>query len=203
MRMITGRSLRVVIAEDEAVIRMGLKALVTSLGHQVVDTAANGLDALKKTKRLKPDLLLLDIKMPGQDGLAVAETLAKEMPLPIVMLTAFSDKALIERAANAAVMGYLVKPIHEGKLGPMIEIALARFEAAQKAAQEAYKLRHQLETRELIDAAKRVLMATGLAEAEAYSRLQMSAREKRTSMREIAEGIIAVGSKTSTADQAD
>jgi response regulator NasT len=201
--MITGKSLRVIIAEDEAVIRMGLKALVTSLGHQVVDTAANGLDALEKTKRLKPDLLLLDIKMPVKDGLTVAETLAKEMPLPIVMLTAFSEKALIERAANAAVMGYLVKPIHEGKLGPMIEIALARFEAAQQAAQEAYKLRHQLETRELIDAARRVLMATGLSEAEAYSRLQMSAREKRTSMREIAEGIIAVGGKMRTADQVD
>lgn len=200
MRMITGRSLRVIIAEDEAVIRMGLKALVTSLGHQVVDTAANGLDALDKTKRLKPDLLLLDIKMPGQDGLSVAETLAAEMPLPIVMLTAFSDKALIERAANAAVMGYLVKPIHESKLGPMIEIALTRFEAAQKAAQAAYKLRHQLETRELIDAAKRVLLATGLSEAEAYSRLQMNAREKRTSMREIAEKVIALGSKTITDD---
>jgi response regulator NasT len=169
----------------------------------VVDTAANGLDALEKTKRLKPDLLLLDIKMPVKDGLAVAETLAAEMPLPIVMLTAFSEKALIERAANAAVMGYLVKPIYEGKLGPMIEIALARFEAAQQAAQQAYKLRHQLETRELIDAAKRVLMATGLSEAEAYSRLQMSAREKRTSMHEIAEGIIALGGKMNTANQAD
>ena len=123
------------------------------------------------------------------------------MPLPIVMLTAFSEKSLIERAANAAVMGYLVKPIHESKLGPMIEIALTRFEAAQAAAQEVYKLRHQLETRELIDAAKRVLMATGLSEAEAYSRLQMTAREKRTSIRQVAEGIIAVGGKTITDDQ--
>lgn len=193
--MQTEKSLRVIIAEDEAVIRMGLKALVTSLGHQVVDTAANGLDALEKTKRLKPDLLLLDIKMPGKDGLAVAETLAVEMPLPIIMLTAFSDKTLIDRAANAAVMGYLVKPIHEGKLGPMIEIALSRFEAVQTAAREAYKLRNQLETRELIDAAKRVLIAAGLSEAEAYTRLQMSAREKRTSMREIAERVIGLGSK--------
>ncbi len=193
--MQTEKPLRVIIAEDEAVIRMGLKALVTSLGHQVVDTAANGLDALEKTKHLKPDLLLLDIKMPGKDGLAVAETLAVEMPLPIIMLTAFSDKTLIDRAANAAVMGYLVKPIHESKLGPMIEIALSRFEAVQAAAQEAYKLRNQMETRELIDAAKRVLIAAGLSEAEAYTRLQMSARERRTSMREIAERVIGLGSK--------
>lgn len=194
--------LRVVIADDEAVIRMGLKALVTSLGHQVIDTAANGYDALEKTKRLKPDLLLLDIKMPGLDGMAVAETLAAEMPLPIVMLTAFSEKSLIERAANAAVMGYLVKPIHEGKLGPMIEIAAARFEAMQATAQEAYKLRHQLETRELIDAAKKILIATGLSESEAYNRLQMTAREKRRTMREVAEAILLVGSRIPDNDPA-
>ncbi len=187
--------LRVLIADDEAVIRMGLKSLVTSLGHQVIDTAANGNDALEKTKRLKPDLLLLDIKMPGLDGMVVAETLAAEMPLPIVMLTAFSEKSLIERAANAAVMGYLVKPIHESKLGPMIEIAMTRFEAMQTAAQKAYELRHQLETRELIDAAKQILMATGLSEAEAYTRLQMTAREKRCTMRQVAEAVIAVGKK--------
>src|SRR5262245_21952679 len=102
------KPLRVLIADDEAVIRMGLKSLVALLGHEVIDTAANGNDALEKTKRLKPDLLLLDIKMPGLDGMAVAETLVTEMPVPIVMLTAFSEKSLIERAANAAVMGYLV-----------------------------------------------------------------------------------------------
>lgn len=192
--------LRVIIADDEAVIRMGLKSLVSSLGHQVIDTAPNGSEALEKTRRLKPDLLLLDIKMPGLDGLAVAEALAAEMPLPIVMLTAFSDKALIERAANASVMGYLVKPIHEGKLGPMIEIAMARFESMQAAAREAYKLRHQLETRELIDAAKKILIATGLSEGEAYSRLQMTAREKRCTIREVAEAVIMVGGKSADDD---
>ncbi len=192
--------LRVIIADDEAVIRMGLKSLVSSLGHQVIDTAANGTDALEKTRQLKPDLLLLDIKMPGLDGLAVAETLAAEMPLPIVMLTAFSDKALIERAANASVMGYLVKPIHEGKLGPMIEIAMARFESMQAAAREVYKLRHQLETRELVDAAKKILIATGLSEGEAYSRLQITAREKRCTIREVAEAVIMVGGKSADDD---
>jgi response regulator NasT len=190
--MAEDKVLRILIADDEAVIRMGLKSLVTSLGYQVIDTAANGPDALEKTKRLKPDLLLLDIKMPGLDGMVVAETLAAEQPLPIVMLTAFSEKSLIERAANAAVMGYLVKPIHESKLRPMIEIAMTRFETMRIAAQEAYKLRHQLETRELIDSAKKILIATGLSEAEAYNRLQMTAREKRCTMREVAEALIAV-----------
>jgi len=181
------------IADDEAVIRMGLKAMLTSLGHQVVGTAANGDDALKKARSLKPDLLLLDIKMPGQDGLTVAETLTAEMPLPILMLTAYTEKVLIERAANAAVMGYLVKPINEEKLGPAIEVAVARFRTMQVTAREAYKLRGQLEARELVDAAKRILIATGLSEAEAYQRMQMTARAKRRSMRQVAEAVIAVG----------
>ena len=189
------KALRVMIADDEAVIRMGLKALVLSLGHEVIGTAANGQDALEKTKRLKPDLLLLDIKMPGLDGLTVAETLTSEMPLPVIMLTAYTEKSLIERAASVAVMGYLVKPIYESKLGPMIEIAMARFEAMRTAAQEAYKLRNQLEAREIIDAAKQILVATGLSESEAYQRLQMVAREKRRPMRQVAEAVIAVGHK--------
>jgi response regulator NasT len=187
------KTLRVLIVDDEAVIRMGLKTMVTALGYQVVGTAANGNDALEKVKTLKPELLLLDIKMPGKDGLAVAEELAVEMPLPIIMLTAYTEKAMIERAANAAVMGYLVKPINESKLGPMIEVALTRFGEMRTVAQEAYKLRDRLEARELIEAAKRILIAAGLSEAESYNRLQMTAREKRRSMREVAEAVIAVG----------
>ena len=188
-------SLRVVLADDEAVIRMGLKQLISSLGHQVVATAANGDEALEATLRLKPDILLLDIKMPAKDGITIAETLATEMPLPIIMLTAFSDRSLIERAANASVMGYLVKPIHESKLGPTIEVAIDRFEAMQQKAQEMYKLKGQLEARDLIDAAKQILVTTGLSEEEAYKRLQMTARRKRCTMQQIAEAIIAVGEK--------
>ncbi len=189
------KSLRVVIVDDEAVIRMGLKSMVTTLGYQVIGTAANGNEALEKVKTLKPDLLLLDIKMPERDGLEVAEILAKDMVLPIIMLTAYTEKSLIERAANASVMGYLVKPISESKLGPTIEIALERFKAMKKAAQDAYQLRDKLESRELIDAAKRILITTGLSEDEAYHRLQITAREKRRTMREVAEAIIAVGEK--------
>ena len=188
--------LKIIIVDDEAVIRMGLKAMVGALGHRVIATAANGQDALDKVKSLKPDLLLLDIKMPRIDGLAVAETLAADMPLPIIMLTAFTEKALIERAANAAVMGYLVKPVREEKLGPAIEMAVSRFAVMQATAQEAYKLRDQLETRDLIDAAKQILMAAGLTEAEAYQRMQAAAREKRRTMAQVAQAVIAVGRQT-------
>jgi response regulator NasT len=189
------KTLRVLIVDDEAVIRMGLKTMVTGLGYKVAGTAINGDDALEKARALNPDLMLLDIKMPGKDGLTVAEILATEMPMPIIMLTAYTEQALIERAANAAVMGYLVKPIYEGKLGPMIEVALSRFEEMRAVAQEAYKLRDQLESRELVDAAKRILVAAGLSEAEAYKRLQMAAREKRRPMRQVAEAVIAVGQR--------
>ena len=113
--------------------------------------------------------------------LTVAEILAIERPLPIIMLTAYSERSLIERAANASVMGYLVKPIHENKLSPTIEVAISRFETMQSTAQEVYKLRGQLETRKLVDAAKQILVTTGLSEAEAYRRLQMT------------EAVIAVG----------
>jgi response regulator NasT len=186
---------RVVIADDEAVIRIGLSQMVSALGYHVVGTAANGHDALDKTRQLRPDLLLLDIKMPDLDGLAVAEIIAKEMPLPIVMITAYSERRLIERAVNAAVMGYLVKPIHEQKLGPMLSLAANRFEIMRTKAQEAYRLKGQLEARRLIDAAKQILVATGISEAEAYKRLQMAARRKRRPMHEVAEAVVAIGAK--------
>ncbi|MBN1995661.1 MAG: response regulator [Anaerolineae bacterium] len=189
------KKLKVLIADDEAVIRMGLKTMVAGLGYMVVGTAVNGDDALAQVKTLEPDLLLLDIKMPGKDGLTVAEILAAENPLPIIMLTAYTEQTMIERAANAAVMGYLVKPIHEAKLGPMIDLALTRFAEMRKVAQEAYLLRDQLASRELIEAAKRILITAGLSEAESYKRLQMTAREKRCPMRQVAEAVIAVGQK--------
>lgn len=191
--MTESSALRVLIADDEAVIRMGLSQMVANLGHRVIATAANGVDTLAKTNELKPQLLLLDIKMPEMDGLTVAEILQAEMPLPIVMLTAYSERGLIERAANASVMGYLVKPIHENKLGPAIEVAIARFEVMQAKAQKVYRLRGQLEARNLVDAAKQILVTTGLSEAEAYKRLQMTARRKRLTMRQVAEAVIAVG----------
>jgi response regulator NasT len=183
------------VADDEGVIRMGFREMLGSLGHKVVATARTGEEAIEKVKQFEPDVLLLDIKMPVMDGLTAAKILAAEAPLPIIMLTAYSQKELIERAVEALVMGYLVKPISENKLGPAIELALIRFAEMQAVAREAYKLRNQLEGRELVDAAKRILMATGLSEIGAYQRLQMAAREQRLPMREVAETIIAVGQR--------
>lgn len=187
----TSAPLRIMIADDEAVIRMGLKVMAQSLGYRVVATASDGADALETALRVRPDLLLLDIKMPEMDGLAVAEHLAAKAPLPIVMLTAFSQKALVERAVNASVMGYLVKPVKEETLGPTIELALNRFEVARAVAAQATSLKEQLETREQVDAAKSLLMDHGLSENEAYHRLQAAARKRRVSLRQIAERVIA------------
>ncbi|MEM7343870.1 MAG: response regulator [Chloroflexota bacterium] len=191
------KTLQVVIADDEAVIRMGLKSMIQALGYEVIGTASNGEDAIEKTMSLKPDLLLLDIKMPKKDGLEVAETLANEYPLPIIMLTAYTEKSMIERAANAAVIGYLVKPIQESKLKAIIEVSLARFETYQTVAKEAKQLRDQLETRELIDQAKSILIQTGRSEVEAYQQIQMTARKNRRTMRQVAEAVIMVQQRSS------
>lgn len=184
-------ALRVMIADDEAVIRMGLKVMVQSLGHRVVATASDGDEALDTARNVKPDLLLLDIKMPGLDGLAVAEQLMAEIPLPIVMLTAYSQRELVQRAVNASVMGYLVKPIREEALRPTLELALSRFEAASAIRAESASLRERIETRELIEEAKALLMDQGLGENEAYHRLQSAARRRRVTLRQLAERIIA------------
>jgi len=191
--------LRIVIADDEAVIRLGLKSMLESLGHYVVGTAADGDRALTLIAERKPDLVVLDIKMPGLDGLTVAERLAHENPLPVVMLTAYSQQALVERAVGASVMGYLVKPVREESLGPTIEIAVARFEAVQAIRAEAGDLRERLVARQAVDEAKRLLMMlAGWSEAEAYRRLQMASRQTRRSMRAAAEAVIAAGGDPSS-----
>lgn len=186
-------SLRIIVADDEPVIRMGLEALLVSLGHTVIGQAANGREALELTRMLKPDLLLLDIRMPELDGLTVAEILAAELPLPVVILSAFSDSALMERAYHASVMGYLVKPVVKEKLAPMIERAPSRFAAMQAAARQVYTLHEQLETREMIDAARKILAASGMAQEKALLVMQETAQQRNQSMREVAETIISLG----------
>jgi AmiR/NasT family two-component response regulator len=195
----TAQPLRIIIADDEAVIRLGLKSMLESLGHYVVGTAGDGDRALTLIAERKPDLVVLDIKMPGLDGLTVAERLAHENPLPVVMLTAYSQQALVERAVGASVMGYLVKPVREESLGPTIEIAVARFAAVQAIRAEAGDLRERLVARQAVDEAKRLLMAhAGWSEAEAYRRLQMASRQTRRSMRAAAEAVIAAGGDPSS-----
>jgi AmiR/NasT family two-component response regulator len=188
----TAQPLRIVIADDEAVIRLGLQAMLQALGHQVVGMAADGELALTLITDHKPDLAILDIKMPGLDGLTVAERLAQESPLPVVILTAYSQQALVERAVGASVTGYLVKPVREELLGPTVELAVARFQALEAIRNEVDDLRQQLAARRTVDKAKRLLMMrTGWAEAEAYRRLQMAGRQTRRSMQSVAEAVIA------------
>jgi AmiR/NasT family two-component response regulator len=182
----------IVIADDEAVIRLGLQAMLEALGHQVVGMAADGELALTLITDHKPDLAILDIKMPGLDGLTIAERLAQESPLPVVILTAYSQQALVERAVGASVTGYLVKPVREELLGPTVELAVARFQALEAIRNEVDDLRQQLAARRTVDKAKRLLMMrTGWSEAEAYRRLQMAGRQTRRSMQSVAEAVIA------------
>jgi len=183
-------SLRVVVADDEAVIRMGLKTMLHALGHTVIATARNGQEAIERVKQFGPDLLLLDIKMPDMDGLTAAQILAREHPLPIVMLTAYSQKSLVEKAVNAYVMGYLVKPIDENKLGPNITLAVARYREMQTTTSEVNQLRAQLAERLFIDQAKRLMMEQGLSENEAYHELQAAARKRQISLADMAKRII-------------
>lgn len=183
-------SLRIIVADDEAVIRMGLKTMLSALDHKVIATARNGQEAIDKVKQFEPDMLLLDVKMPQMDGLAAAQIIADEHPLPIVMLTAYSQRAMVEKAINASVMGYLVKPVDENKLGPSISVAVTRYQEMQHTAIEADQLRRRLKGRELIDAAKRELMKLGLSEDEAYHRLQSDARRRQISITDMARHVI-------------
>lgn len=183
--------MRILIADDEAIIRMGLKDMLEGMGHQVVATAADGAGAIRLARSLQPDLVILDIKMPGLDGLAAAESIASERPVPILILTAYSDRDLVARAASLAVHGYLVKPTQPADLSSALQIAVGRFEQWQALRQEAADLREALETREVVEQAKRVLMERdGLKEADAFYRLQAQARRERRPMRAVAEEIL-------------
>ncbi|MBC7250707.1 MAG: response regulator [Anaerolineae bacterium] len=187
------KPLRILIADDEAVIRLGLRAVLAEMGHQVVGAATDGLSAVELARRTRPDLVILDIKMPGMDGLAAAETIVAERPVPVLILTAYSERELVERAATLAVQGYLVKPIREADLSPAIEIALARFKEWQALRKEAASLQEALLTRDLVDRAKRLLMEReGLQEREAFLRIQSLSRRQRRSMREVAEEMLRV-----------
>jgi len=183
--------MRVLIADDEALTRMGLRAMLREMGHTIAGAAADGLTALRLACEARPDLAILDIKMPGMDGLAVAEAIAAQCPLPVIMLTAFSERDLVERAAaTETVQAYLVKPIREADLTPTIELAAARFAEWQALRQEADNLQEALESRAIVSGAKRLLMQReGLTEHEAFLKIQHQARRERRTMRQVAEAI--------------
>ena len=182
--------MRVLIADDESIIRMGLKMMLRGLGH-VVYEAANGREALRVARKQNPDLAILDVKMPFTDGIQAARTLSQKQPMPILLLTAYSDTDLIERASELPIHGYLVKPIQENALEAAIAVAVKRFEDTRELRAENEKLARTLETRKLVDRAKGKLMVEkGLSEEDAYRLLQLRARESRVSLREIAQAVL-------------
>jgi response regulator NasT len=186
--------MRILIADDEALTRMGLRVMLAEMGHALVGAAADGTTALQMACEQRPDLALLDIKMPGLDGLAVARAIAERCPLPVVMLTAYSERDLVQRAAETeTVQAYLVKPVREADLEPVLDLAVARFAEWQALCQEANNRRQALETRKLVDRAKRALMkGQGLSEGEAFLEIQHRARRQRRSMRDVAREVLEI-----------
>jgi len=182
---------RILIADDESLILMDLREMLTSLGYLVVGEANDGRSAVNMARELRPDLVIMDIKMPDMDGIDAAKVLTAEKIAPVLLLTAYSQQDLVERAKEAGVVGYLVKPFRESNLAPAVEVTLARFEEFRALQKEVADLKEALETRKLVDRAKGILMDTqGLTEQEAFRRIQKMSMNTRRAMKEIAEAII-------------
>jgi AmiR/NasT family two-component response regulator len=180
------------VAEDEALIRLDLKEMLEEEGYDVVGEAADGEQAVRLAEELKPDLVILDVKMPVLDGISAAEQIVAKRIAPVVMLTAFSQRELVERAVDAGAMAYLVKPFAKSDLLPTIEVAVSRH--AQIAALEAEvgDLHDRLETRKVVDRAKgRLQTEHGMSEPDAFRWIQKTSMDRRTSMREVADGVLA------------
>ena len=184
--------LRVVIAEDEALIRLDLKEMLEEEGYEVAGEAADGEKAMELAAALKPDLVILDVKMPVLDGISVAEQIAAQQIAPVVILTAFSQRELVERARDAGAMAYLVKPFTKADLVPAIEIAVSRFQEVSALGAEVGTLRERLEVRKVLDRAKgRMQSEFGLSEPNAFRWIQKTSMNRRVTMRAVAEAILA------------
>jgi two-component system, response regulator PdtaR len=182
---------RVVIAEDEAIIRLDLKETLEEEGYEVVGETGRGDEAVELVERLKPDLAILDIKMPGKTGLEAAAEIAGARKAAVLILTAFSQRDLIEQARDAGALAYLVKPFQRAELLPAVEVALGRFREMQALDDEVTNLQEQLETRRAVDRAKGILMDKhGLTEADAFGFIQKSAMNERRTMRSVADEVI-------------
>ena len=180
---------RILVAEDEALIRMDLVEMLQEAGYEVVAQATNGEEAIALATEHQPDLAILDVKMPVLDGISAAEKIISIAP--VLMLTAFSQKELVDRARDAGVMAYVVKPFTIGDLVPAIEIAISRHTQMKSLAEEVADLHERLETRKIIDRAKGILMkALNLSEPEAFSWIQRAAMDRRLTMREVAHAVI-------------
>jgi len=184
-------ALKIVIADDEPIIRLDLKKTLENMGHQVVGESGDGARAIEMARTLKPDIIILDIKMPEMDGIDAAKIVTTEGIAPVLLLTAYSQKDLVDRAKDAGVFAYLVKPFKEADLMPAIEIAISRYEEFMDLENEVSDLENKLDTRKAVDRAKGILMDQyGLKEQEAFRRIQVQSMNTRKSMREIAEAII-------------
>jgi response regulator NasT len=191
---VSQQPVRVVIAEDEALIRMDLAEMLGEEGYAVVGQAADGAAAVELAEQERPDLVILDVKMPVLDGIAAAEQIAQARLAPVVILTAFSQRELVERARDAGAMAYLVKPFTRSDLVPAIEIAVSRFRELGVLEREVTDLGDQLAARKAVDRAKGVLQKElGLTEPEAFRWIQKTAMDLRRSMREVADGVVQHG----------
>lgn len=183
--------LKIVIADDESIIRLDLKKMLEGMGHQVIGEAADGQRALEMVRTAKPDVAILDIKMPVMDGLDAAKIISEEKIAPVVLLTAYSQDDLIARAKEAGVFAYLVKPFREESLMPAIEMAISRYLELQDLESQVSDLAEKLDTRKVVDRAKGILMDKyGLKEVDAFRRIQQQSMNTRRSMKEIAEAIV-------------
>lgn len=188
--------LNIVIADNESIIRMDLKEMLEETGHTVVGESINGIKAIELTRKLKPDLVIMDIKMPEMDGITAAKIIADEKLAPVILLTAFSQKNIVEKAKHAGVLAYLVKPIRQDSLFPAIEIAMSRFAEIQQLEHDLNNVKNSLQMRKTLDRAKGILMdAYNISESEAYRRIQKYSMAKRKSIKEVAEAIIRAATK--------
>jgi len=185
------KSLSVVIAEDEALIRLDLKEMLEEEGYLVAGEVGDGASAVDLAQRLRPDLVIMDVKMPGLDGISAAEQISAERLAPVVILTAFSQRDLVKRASDAGAMAYLIKPFTRADLVPAIEIAVSRYQEITALDSEVTGLRDRLEVRKLLDRAKGLLQADrGITEAEAFRWIQKTSMDRRMTMRAVAEEVL-------------
>ena len=183
------KKLRILLADDEAILRLDLREMLQDAGHEVVGEAANGEEAVKLARELQPDFIIMD-------GITASKIIAEENIAPVLLLTAYSQQDIVDKATDAGVIAYLVKPIREEQLFPAMEVAVKRFAEVKSLNDELEQLKDSLETRKLLDRAKGILMtAHGMTEQEAYRRMQQFSMAKRISLKELAESIIEAAEK--------
>ncbi|MEG1727449.1 MAG: response regulator [Acidaminococcaceae bacterium] len=188
--------LRIILADDEALIRLDVKEMLLEAGHDVVAEACNGEEAVALTRSLRPDFVIMDVKMPQMDGLTAAKIIAEESLAPVLLLTAYSQTEIVAAAKTAGVLAYLVKPVKEQQLFPAMEIALSRFTEFKALDEELNTLKESLETRKLLERAKGLIMtAHGLTEDEAYRKLQQYSMNRRLTLKALAQAVIAAATK--------